>query len=205
MKNLLKNHSIFVLFCLIFITACANIKSKSDDYAARGEMYLKTAKYEKAEKYLNKAISSNPYNLEAYKNRGSLYYNLGNYDKALSDFDYVLSYEKNNSSVLSAKGAALASLGRYQEAYNVLFEALKLNPSNVAALNSMGGILFLTGDFEKAKQVYSVSLEYNTTPEAYLMRAKCYEQLGKKEEAQNDYALAKLLKLGVGNTAPQEN
>ena len=37
------------------------------------------------------------------------------------------------------------------------------------------------------------------------MRAKCYEQLGKKEEAQNDYALAKLLKLGVGNTAPQEN
>ena len=202
MKNILKNHSIFILLCLIFLMACSNVKSQSEDYAARGEMYFKTAKYGKAEKYLNKAISANPYNLEAYKNRGSLYYSLGNYEKALSDFDYVLNYEKSNSSVLSAKGAALASLGRYEEAYNSLFEALKLNPSNVAALNSMGGLLYLSGDFERAQKIYSISLEYNTTPEAYLMRAKCYEQLGQKEDAEHDYALAKLLKLGVGNTEP---
>ena len=204
MKNLLKNHSFFILLCLIFLTACANVKSQSEDYTARGEMYLKTAKYDKAEKYLNKAIAANPYNLEAYKNRGSLYYNLGEYDKALSDFDYVLEYEKHNSSVLSARGATLASLGRYNEAYDSLSESLKLNPSNVAALNSLGGLLYLTKDFEKAKQIYSISLEYNTTPEAYLMRAKCYEQLGQKEEAEYDYSLAKLLKLGAGNTAPTE-
>ena len=69
----------------------------------------------------------------------------------------------------------------------------------------MAGLLFIAGEVEKAEQVYTISLEYNTTPEAYLMRAKCYEQLGQKDKAQNDYALAKMLKLGVSNTSPEEN
>ncbi|MBO4708117.1 MAG: tetratricopeptide repeat protein [Elusimicrobiaceae bacterium] len=205
MKNILKNHKYILIFCFVFLAACTtNTQFKSRDYNAKGEMYLKTEKYAKAEKYLNKAIEANPYNLDAYKNRGTLYYARGDYEKALSDFDHVLSYEKHNANVLAAKGAALANMGKYTDAYNTLYTSLKLNPSNVAALNSMAGLLFMANDFEKAKQIYTVSLEYNTTPEAYLMRAKCYEQLGQTAEAEHDYALAKLLKLGVGNTAPEE-
>ncbi len=205
MKNILKNHKYILILCFVFLAACAaNTQNKSRDYNAKGEMYLKTEKYTKAEKYLNKAIEANPYNLDAYKNRGSLYYTQGNYEKALSDFNYVLNYEKHNANVLAAKGAALASMGKYTDAYNTLYESLKLNPSNVSALNSVASLLFITGDFEKAKQIYTISLEYSTTPEAYLMRAKCYEQLGQINEAEHDYALAKLLKLGVGNTAPEE-
>lgn len=207
MINILKNHKYILVFCFIFLAGCvtSNTQNKSRDYNAKGEMYLKTEKFAKAEKYLNKAIDANPYNLDAYKNRGTLRYILGDYDKSLADFDYVLSYQKYDPSVLSAKGAALANLGKYNEAYEVLTEALKLNPSNVSALNSMAGLLFIAGEVEKAEQVYTISLEYNTTPEAYLMRAKCYEQLGKTDAAQHDYALAKMLKLGVSNTAPEEN
>ena len=201
MKTILKNHRIFFFFCFIFLAGCINVHFRSRDYAARGEMYLKTAEYAKAEKYLNKAIEANPYNLEAYKNRGALYFTLGNYEEALKDFNYALEYDKYDSSTLSAKGAVLANLGRYQEAYNNLFEAIRLNPSNVSALNSMAGLLYITGDFKKAKEVYTISLEYRTTPEAYLMRAKCCEQLGQTEEAERDYALAKILKLGTADTS----
>lgn len=207
MKNILKNHKYILILCLALLVGCTSTNNniKSRNYNAKGEMYLKTEKFAKAEKYLNKAIETNPYNLEAYKNRGTLYYTLGDYDKSVSDFDYVLSYQKYDSSVLSAKGAALASMGKYEEAYAILTEALRLNPSNVAALNSVAGLLFIAGDLEKAEQIYTISLEYSTTPEAYLMRAKCYEQLGKTAEAERDYALAKILKLGVGNTAPEED
>ena len=207
MKNILKNHKYILIFCFVFLAGCATTDNnlKSRDYNAKGDMYLKTENFARAEKYLNKAIEANPYNLEAYKNRGTLYYTLGDYEKALSDFDHVLTYEKHNPNVLSAKGAVLASIGKYEDAYNVLFESLKLNPSNVAALNSIAGILFVAGNYEKAKQVYTISLEYNTTPEAYLMRAKCYEQLGQTAEANHDYALARILKLGAANTAPEES
>ena len=87
---------------------------------------------------------------------------------------------------------------------NNLLAALKLNPSNVAALNSMAGIYFIGGDFDKAKKIYTISLEYQTTPEAYLMRGKCYEQQGNTEKAEKDFAMAKILKLGTGNTAPSQ-
>ena len=207
MKNLLKNRKYILLLCLSFLVACAstNTKSKSTEYTARGEMYFKTAKYDKAEKYFNKAIEANPYNLEAYKGRGSLYYNLGNYDKALQDFEHVLVYEPNNSSLLSAKAAIFANAGMYEEAFNILLKALKLNPSNIAALNSLAGIYYVLEDYKKAMEIYTISLEYQTTPEAYLMRGKCYLQLGNEDMAGNDFAMAKVLKLGAANTMPEES
>ena len=205
MKYILKNHKYLLLICLFFTVACANTQTKSTEYAAKGEMYLKTAKPAKAEKYLNKAIETNPYNIDAYKNRGSLYYSQGNYENALKDFDYVLKYEPHNSSVLSAKGAVLASMDRYEESFDNLIEALRLNPSNVAALNSLAGIYYLLEDFAKAKEIYTISLEYQTTPEAYLMRGKCFALMGNAEKANNDYAMAKILKHGTGNTAPSES
>jgi len=205
MINVLKNRKYILFICLFCLMACSGVQKKSLSnsavYNAKGEMYLKTAKYEKAEKYFNKAIKANPYNLDAYKNRGTLYYTLGNFDKALQDFDYVLSYEKD-SSTLSAKGALLAAGGKYQEAYDILYEALKLNPSNVSALNSVAGLFFVQGDFEKAKDIYTISLQYRTSPEIYLMRSNCYTQLGEQEKAAQDYAMAMLLAHGTGNTAP---
>ena len=205
MKNLLKNHRYILLICLFFMTACSiNTQTKSTEYAARGTMYMKMGKYEKAEKYLNKAIQANPYNLDAYKDRGSLYYNLAKYEQALKDFDYALSYEPINSSLLSAKGAALASLGKYEESFKALAAALQLHPANVAALNSIAGLYYLDNNFAKAAEIYSVSLSYQTTPEAYLMRGKCYLQIGDKENAENDFAMAKLLKHGTGDTTPKE-
>lgn len=204
MKNILKNRKYILIFSLCFLAACAGTQTKSTEYSARGEMYLKTGKLTKAEKYLNKAIEANPYNIDAYKNRGSLYYSLGNYEQALKDYDYVLGYEPHNSSVLSAKGAVLASMGKYEESFNNLLTALKLNPSNVAALNSMAGIYFVGEDFNKAIKIYTISLEYQTTPEAYLMRGKSYAQLGNTEKAEADFAMAKILKLGTGNTAPSQ-
>lgn len=205
MKDLLKNHKYILLICLFFVAACAGTQTKSTEYSARGAMYMKIGKYGKAEKYLNKAIETNPYNLDAYKDRGALYYSLGKYEEALKDFDYALTYEPINSSLLSARGAVLATMGNYKDSFNTLADALKLNPSNIAALNSMAGLYYLTGNFEKAEEIYSVSLEYQTTPEAYLMRGKCYAQLGNMEKANNDFAMAKLLKLGTGNTAPEKS
>lgn len=205
MKNILKNRKYLLLVCLIFTLACANTQTKSTEYAAKGEMYLKTGKPAKAEKYLNKAIEANPYNLDAYKNRGSLYYSQGENEKALKDFDYALEYEPYNSSLLSAKGAVLASMGKYEDAFKILLSALQLSPSNVAALNSIAGLYYITNDFEKAKEIYTVSLGYQTTPEAYLMRGKCFAQLGDTEKANNDFAMAKMLKLGTGNTAPSQD
>ena len=204
MKNLLKNHKYILILSLLFLTACATTQTSKQSYIynAKGEMYLKIGKYNKAEKLLNKAIEANPYNLEAYRNRGTLYYNLGDFEKALKDFDYVLSYEEKDSQTLSAKGALLANMGKYNEAYQNLYEALKLNPSNVAALNSVAGLLYISGDFKKAKDIYTISLNYKTSPEVYLMRAKCFAQLGDTEEADKDYAMAALLERGTGNTAP---
>lgn len=204
MKNLLKNHKYILIFCLFFLAACAGTQNKSTEYSARGEMYIKTGNAAKAEKYLNKAIKANPYNIEAYKSRGALYYSQSKLDEALKDFDYALDYEPFNPNLLAAKGAVLASIGKYEESFNILADSLQLNPSNPAALNSMAGLHYIANDFKKAEQIYTISLQYQTTPEAYLMRAKCYLQMGDKEKADNDLAMAKLLKHGTGNTAPEQ-
>ena len=181
------------LICLL-AAACSSVPvSKSSEYLAKGEMYYKTGRVQKALKYFNKAVAEDPYNAEAYLSRGTLLYSAGEYDKAIDDFGVVLDSDKNVPELYSALGAAYAAKGEYAKAREALLKSLELYPANVAALNSLGGIYYSTGNYNAAIKEYDKALALRPVYQIYYMRGVCYEKLGRTQEAEADFKAAEAL------------
>ena len=184
-----------LLFLVIFVCcACAGVTvDKSTEYLAKGEMYHKTGRAQKALKYLNKAIAEDPANAQAYLSRGSLFYSVGEYDNAIADFNVVLEADKNVPELYAALGAAYAAKGEYKEGRDALLKSLELYPNNVAALNSLGGIYYSTENYNAAIEQYGKALDIRAVPEIFYMRGLCYEKLGMQDKADADFAKADFL------------
>ena len=190
---LMKKLTMFLLACFVF-GACAGVSvDKSTEYLAKGEMYHKIGRAQKALKYLNKAIAEDPSNAQAYLSRGSLFYSVGEYDNAIADFNLVLEADKNVPELYSALGAAYAAKGEYKEGREALLKSLELYPNNVAALNSLGGIYYSTENYNAAIEQYSKALELRPVQGIFYMRGVCYEKLGMQEKAADDFAKADFL------------
>lgn len=180
-----------LLLSVVLLAGCSVFTPKTSvENLAKGEMYYKTGDYKKALKYLNKAVTKDPYNLDAYASRGALLFEVDDYDAAIADFNIIMQANPNRSEVYSAIGAALAAQGKYDEAIKVLAQALALNPANVEALCSMGGIYYSKGEYKNAVEEYTKALQYRKAPQIYLMRGLSYDQAGMTKEARADLEFA---------------
>ena len=175
---------------LVFCVACASLPT-SVEYTQRGDGYFKDGKPKKALAAYNRAIELNPENLEAYASRGTVHFFEGNFALAEKDFKYVLSKNPYHADAYTALGSALAAQGDYGSALQMFDRALLLKPNRPETVLSRAGVYFVQGRYEQAVADYSAVLRYYPAAEVYQARGVVYQQMGRKDLAEKDFATAR--------------
>ncbi|NLN36192.1 MAG: tetratricopeptide repeat protein, partial [Candidatus Cloacimonetes bacterium] len=160
------------------------------EYLARGETYLKEAKWEQAYADFNQAIELEPENAEAYRYRGATYHKLGDAKSALKDYNQAIKLDPNKSDLFLNRGILQADSGDSQNALVDLNEAIRLNPSNAMAYHMRARVYseaWFDGDsIDHALEDFEQAIKLDPNdPEVYVSRAQLWSEpsfpKGKKE------------------------
>ncbi len=90
--------------------------------------------YEKALKYLDKAIKENENDARVWMAKGTALAELGKNEEAIRCYDKTIEIDANNDFAFALKGVALYEIGNGREAKKYFDIALKMNPKNFTAM-----------------------------------------------------------------------
>jgi len=176
-------------------------------YYHRANLHYGNHEYEAQLEDLNKAIELDPTMAAAYLQRGNLYSNdlpkeRGGHEKSVADFTRVLELEPNNSSARWNRAGHYTSMSQYDKAiadWTTYIEGdTDFSPQLEKKNKSIAGAYFWRGwtyqnfkhDYSKAIADFTAALQLNSqTENAHRARGQCYEALGEKEKAQQDFAI----------------
>ena len=94
----------FLLVCTLVLFGCISNATSAEEYYSIGMAYFELGKYEEAERWLNRAKSSNKTMVASQYNLGRLAFERQRYDDAAKYFEEILEKDRNN--VLALKAAA---------------------------------------------------------------------------------------------------
>lgn len=100
--------------------------------------YEKIGKDEKALRFYNQFIDTEPYSDNAWYNVGIIYNKLNKFNDAITAFEYVIAINPDFSSAYFNKANCLANWEKYDDAISAYNEFLELDPDNVIALYYLG-------------------------------------------------------------------
>lgn len=119
---------------------------------ADGIEHFKAGRHAEAFQCLNKALMTDPRNVEGLVARGALYANSGSFKKAVDDFETALKLNQNHANARKYMGETLVALGRSYEEENKIEEAKKayqdclvIIPRHEEAQNSLEFLWSKTG------------------------------------------------------------
>ncbi len=154
-------------------------------YYNMGLNYKALKEYDKAERYLLKAVEMEPRLSPAYTCLGILNTEKGRNDKALEYFVKALSHDINSQLARNYTGLVLLRQKRLTDAVTQFREALKMSPSDLYALTHLGIAYKYKGEFNEAiryfRKVLSISKRYVT---AYLHLMEVYFLKGEGKRAE---------------------
>lgn len=153
----------------------------ASEYLARGETYLKEAKWEQAYTDFNQAIQLEPNNVDAYRHRGATFYKLGDAKSALKDYNQAIALDPHSSDLFLNRGILQADSGDSQNALADLDEAIRLNPSNAMAYHMRAKVhaenIFIEESMDQATDDFEKAIELNPNdPQVYFSRAEFWCQ-----------------------------
>lgn len=159
-----------------------------DGYLERGRIYLKVEDYQAALTDFNVALSTAPDEAEAYYLRGLAYIAQGDEESAIADFEQARRLGLENELLLYNLGAAYNTTEAYEQGQQVLLEAVSYNPNNYATQYQLALSYFFTTQFATALNHANraISLQQGSS-EAYALRATIFLNLGRWQDAINDY------------------
>ncbi|MFC2100922.1 tetratricopeptide repeat protein [Bacteroidota bacterium] len=102
-------HFLFIIIITLLFTNCN--PPKADQYVESGRNMILKGQFKKAITDLNKAISIDSQNAEAYFLRGTARHNLRNIDSAIEDYTISISLDSENPEVFYNRGSARFFLG----------------------------------------------------------------------------------------------
>ena len=181
---------IYFLLSLVILAGCQSLPT-SAEWVARGNGYFQDGKTAQALKAYNRAEQLNPANREIYEARGAAYFFSGDYAKAQEDFVKVLEMNPYKADAYTALASALAAQGDYENALILINKSVTLNPNKAESFFTRGGINFMLGQYEQAVYDYSTVLLLRPAADVYNARGAAYLKLGKEQEAEQDFAVAK--------------
>jgi tetratricopeptide (TPR) repeat protein len=119
---------------------------------------MNSEQYNKAIKYLNRALQRDRLFILAYYNRGLAYALNAEYEQAISDFTTYLRHEKNDVSAYYNRGMTYLKDGQYDKALADLNKTLDLQPKDAQVYYLRGFLYYKKGedklaqaDYQKAK------------------------------------------------------
>jgi tetratricopeptide (TPR) repeat protein len=94
----------FLIVCVFTLYGCTSSAASAEEYFSIGMAYFELGKYEEAERWLNRAKSSNKTMVASQYNLGRLAFERQRYNEAAKYFEDILKKDQNN--VLALKAAA---------------------------------------------------------------------------------------------------
>jgi superkiller protein 3 len=117
--------------------------------------------------------------------------NCARYDRAVNCYNELSVKERNNDEIWVKMGQAALGAGAAERAFMCGERALALQPGNVNAIALVGCAQYSMGDYTAAiKSFEKLTSDKKNEGISWLMRARCYEQLGRKDEAGQAYKKA---------------
>jgi len=164
------------------------IKQSSNNYVFKAKLAILKYRFVEAEGYYDKALETDPENLDNYYEFSTFLWNQKNFQKAEEICNKALSIKMDDESkamLLNNLGALYYSTARLKEAEKSYAEALEiyrqLAATNLSAylpdvamtLNNLGALYYSTTRFTEAEKAYAEALKIYrqltaTNPSAYL-------------------------------------
>lgn len=189
--------SLLVLLTISSIMGCNSNEKKAKDYYNKGITCLEGGSYEEAEAYFSSAITDNNGKAEYYIAYGMALIKNGKQEEALKQFDKAIK-DKNNQIVrqnnkLAYRGKGIASYesGQYDKAVEYLKKSLEigdLKEYDEDITCYLADTYYCLGETEKAITFYdSVIKQSSENSQAYLGKARIYNELGDVDKAIENY------------------
>lgn len=161
-------------------------------YESRGYYFHlpDVARYAEAIDDYTHAIDLRPGTADNYFYRGVCYLNTGERDLAKRDFERALGLNPRMSAPLSELAYLYATSGQTQQAIEFANRALETNERNWRAYYSRGLAFFMLNDYDAALADAQSALEWGCG-DAYQLIGDCYDKLGRRDEAEKYWELAK--------------
>ena len=153
-----------------------------------GKAYLATAKYEQAEKELQKVLHANPTRKDIRIDLAKIYNGTKKPELAIKEIQEYLKTGPETADTLETLAISEALSDRLDVAEQNLIKALKLDPSRVTAKLELAGVYAGQKKTEQAKELLSGFIkEKPTEARAYFMLAQLELSQGNKEKALKVY------------------
>ncbi len=133
----------------------------SDLYFLMGLCHSLLGHYRKALGLVKKAISLDPYLLEAYDLYGRLCLETGRYDEAEAAYRYILQYDNEAQNAHYMLGVVLARQHKWDEAIKEWERAIEIAPDMDDAIRELGWAWNMLGDVERSIHMLRKALELN--------------------------------------------
>jgi len=141
-----------------------------------------TADYESEMKKLNKLITQNEGNADAYYNRGWLYASKGDLQMAEKDYSKAIGINNRLGDAYYNRGLLMVKMKSYNQADKDFSEALRVNPRAVDAYCNRGNVNFQMGKMGIALEDFNAALKLSPN-DADLYYNRAVVHLARKESS----------------------
>ena len=157
--------------------------------ALLAQEYFRQGKRDSGMEALNKAIESNPDNIESLLLMGDVLRMESDNDGALEQYEKALQLDPNNIRALQEISAIYYNQNKFTEARNIYNKLLQIDPSSSPVYyHNVGQCLFNEGKYPEAADFFLKVIEirpyYINT---YFSLGQVYEKLGESEKAITTY------------------
>jgi tetratricopeptide (TPR) repeat protein len=155
----------FLLVCAFVVFNCISSAASAEEYYSIGMAYFELGKYEEAEKWLNKAKSSNKTTVASQYNLGRLAFERQRYDDAVKYFEDILRKDQNNVLALKAAAYTRIKTGDIDIAEKHYSALMELVPESADDGYNHALVLYAMGRYSEAEGVldkYLLSLLGNS-------------------------------------------
>ncbi|TAL59895.1 MAG: tetratricopeptide repeat protein [Bacteroidetes bacterium] len=133
------------------------------------------------------AVELNPDYFDAYMQLGILF-SIKKNPLAVEYFNTALKIEPKSIEALYGMGKFLQDAGQYDNALKSYENLLAISPENPDAVFNMGAVYYEQKKFKEAIKMFERTLQRDVNfHRGYYGRGRCYEALGEKQKAMDDY------------------
>lgn len=126
-----------------------------------GVVLYQTGSYEESKLFFEKAVATEPTDVNCLNNFGGILLQLKELDKARKYFDMALDVDSENIDVLNNKSYLEWLSGNFAEAEELSTRALGIEHNNVIALNGLAVALCRLYRFEEAQECWEQATKYD--------------------------------------------
>lgn len=115
----------------MYLDKAAELYSGDPDlHCLRGEFYMQTKDYQRAEYEFGSALAINPNDLYIYYYKANVYYDVGLYTEALKICNMISNSGRYNYELLTLAGKCYFKMGNLKKAERIFLDNLRINPSD---------------------------------------------------------------------------